>query len=659
MLQLRSARSALIVASYCACVCVACAETVFNHAVQVSAIVQTNPPQIKLSWPGDSNATGYSVYRKLRDDASWAPGAALAANATNFVDTNVVVGSAFEYQIRKTTSSYSGEGDIYAGIQAPLVENRGKVILLVDNSFTSSLSNELARLQQDLAGDGWTVLRHDVPRMAIAPANTSSNSWVARSNEVANVKTLIAMDYNADPANVKSVFLFGHLAVPYSGDLAPDEHTDHVGAWPADSYYANPTGTWTDYSRWDLSAADTRNWNAPGDGKFDPSLLPSSLTLIVGRVDLANLTAFSQNETNLLRQYLQKDHNFRVKLIAPQARGLIVDNLGLLSSEAPAVNGWRNFAPFFGTSNIVASLDWFGTLATNSYLWGYGCGSGTYTSCSGIGSTSDFASKDPHVVFTMFFGSYFGDWDSPNNFMRAALATTNYTLTSAWVGRPYWFFHHMALGEAIGFSARLSQNNSSLYSSGLYNYRVHIALMGDPTLRMHVVGPPSALTTAGNGSGGVDLNWIPSADAVLGYHVYRAPTNSGPFTRLNADFITTTNFTDLVGPTNVSTYMVRAVKLEAGGSGSYYNASQGIFQTFNGQIDNGPPPSMAIADLHNGSVAVRGTGVSGRIYRIQSAADLPNPNWQPSGTATADSNGSFEFIEVVGSTQRFYRAVYP
>ena len=47
----------------------------------------------------------------------------------------------------------------------------------------------------------------------------------------------------------------------------------------------------------------------------------------------------------------------------------------------------------------------------------------------------------------MFFGSYFGDWDSQNDFLRAALATTNYTLTSAWVGRPYWFFHHMALGK--------------------------------------------------------------------------------------------------------------------------------------------------------------------------------------------------------------------
>ena len=80
----------------------------------------------------------------------------------------------------------------------------------------------------------------------------------------------------------------------------------------------------------------------------------------------------------------------------------------------------------------------------------------------GVGSTSDFAANDPQVVFTMLFGSYFGDWDSQDNFLRAALATPTYTLACVWAGRPYWYFHHMGLGETIGFSARVSQNNSHL-----------------------------------------------------------------------------------------------------------------------------------------------------------------------------------------------------
>src|SRR5262249_57416229 len=126
---------------------------------------------------------------------------------------------------------------------------------------------ELARLQQDLVGDGWTVLRHDVPRMVVDPANTSSSVWAARSNELASVKALIKADYTADTNNVTAVFFVGHVPVPYSGKVAPDGHSGHIGAWPADMFYGDMSGLWTD-SIWNTTtASDTRNWNVPGDGK--------------------------------------------------------------------------------------------------------------------------------------------------------------------------------------------------------------------------------------------------------------------------------------------------------------------------------------------------------------------------------------------------------
>jgi hypothetical protein len=111
-------------------------QSVLDYAVRVSATVQTNPAQIALSWPADTRATGYAVYRKGRDDTSWGSAVTtLAGSASSYTDANVVVGSAYEYQIRKSTSSYYGEGDIYAGIQVPLADYRGKVVLLVDNSL--------------------------------------------------------------------------------------------------------------------------------------------------------------------------------------------------------------------------------------------------------------------------------------------------------------------------------------------------------------------------------------------------------------------------------------------------------------------------------------------------------------------------------------------
>ncbi len=574
------ARLAFVLVVFLGVDCSVHAQSVSDYAVQVSSMVQTNPPRITLSWPGDPGATGYSVYRKLLNDTAWSKPSNLGAVATSYVDTNVAVGGAYEYWIFKTASDYYGEAYIYAGIAMPLVESRGKVVLLVDNTFTMSMALELNCLQQDLVGDGWTVLMHKVARAAVDPADTSSSVWTARSNDLATVKGLVSADYQADPANVMAIFVIGHVPVPYSGDDALDEHPDHVGAWPADGFYGSVSGTWTDLSVNDTSASDTRNWNVPGDGKFDASYFSTNLTLEVGRADFANLPSFPQGESGLLRQYLEKDHNFRCRRITAQRRGLIDDNLGLLNGEVPAVDGWRTFAPFFGASNVMTTADWFGTLATNSYLWGYGCGPGTYTSCGGVGATTDFTTNDPQVVFTMFFGSYFGDWDSQDDFLRAVLGTSTYTLTSAWSGQPYWIIHPMALGETIGFSSLLTQNNSGLYDANYGLQSISIALMGDPTLRMHIVAPPSALLVSSNGSGGVNLSWNASPDTVLGYHVYCATTSAGPFTRLTTNLLTGLNYTDPAASTNV--YMVRAVKLEVSGSGSYYNASQGIFQSLDG-----------------------------------------------------------------------------
>ena len=659
MTACETARLALTCGALCGVASSAVAESASDYAVRVSARVQTNPPSIMLSWPGDASATGYTLYRKLRDDTSWGTARALAVNATNYVDTNVVVGGAYEYRISKSASTYYGEGYLYAGIEVPLVESRGKVVLLVDDTQSASLLNELTRLQRDLAGDGWMVLRHDVARMAVDPTNTSSGVWAARSNELANVKALIATNYNADPAGVKAVFVFGHIPVPYTGNLAPDGHIEHVGAWPADGFYGSMNQPWTDWEVDDPLASSPRNRNVPGDGKLDPDYWPyAALALEVGRVDLANLRAFPQSEAELLRRYLNKDHNFRQKLITAERRGLIDDHLGLSTGEPLAAGGWRNFAAFFGASNSFASSDWFGTLSTNSYLWGYGCGAGTYTSCGGVGSTTNFAASDPQVMFTMFFGSYFGDWDSQNNFLRAALGTPTFTLTSVWAGRPHWICHHMALGETIGFSTRLTQNNTDNYDFNNYAGSVHIGLMGDPTLRMHIVAPPSGLLVATNGFGGVDLSWNASPDSVLGYHVYRGPTAAGPFVRVNSGLVNATNYTDPVS--TKCTYMVRAVKLEVGGSGSYYNASQGIFQ----EIAPPAAPQMLVITARSASkvygeplpalIAFYSGFVNGdttnsltpqAVLSTLATADSPTGNYPIYVSGAAGTNYTISFVE--------------
>src|SRR5689334_13637214 len=184
-----------------------------DRCVLVSAEVRKEPPQIELRWPADPKATGYAVFRKAPSAGSWGDErASLAATETRYVDADVELGVAYEYKVQKASQAgektFKGTGYLLAGIEVPLRERRGKVILIVDASQAAALADPLRRLERDLRGDGWTVLRHDV-----APGAKASD-----------VKKLIRTDYEADRENVRSVFLFGHVPVPYSGDFNPDGH---------------------------------------------------------------------------------------------------------------------------------------------------------------------------------------------------------------------------------------------------------------------------------------------------------------------------------------------------------------------------------------------------------------------------------------------------
>lgn len=549
-----------------------------DTTVAVSAAVQEVPPQIALSWTASNQSvTGQKVYRRLKGASAWTDVATLATTALGYVDGNVVPGTTYEYFVYRMQGSANpnfAAGYLTAGIRVPLVESRGRAILLVDDSMAAPLAAELARLEEDLAGDGWTVVRRDVARTAAVPA----------------VKGIVQEIFRADPEHTRALILFGRVPVPYAGDMAPDGHPDHRGAWPADVYYGDIDGVWTDTEVDDADAERVANRNVPGDGKFDQSEVPGRVELEIGRIDLSNMGGVptGTSETELLRQYLNRDHAFRHRAGAyaniPR-RGLIDDNFGYFSGEAFAASGWRNFTSFFGTAaGSVVAADWFGTLGTDAYLCAYGCGAGAYTSADGVGISTDFGTKKSLAVFNMMLGSYFGDWDVTNSFLRAPLAgrADSLGLVNVWAGRPHWHLYAMALGETVGYGVRVTQNNSDFTTGGYVVNNsargIHIALMGDPTLRLHPVLPVTNLA-ATSGAEVPTLSWTASGDTgIEGYAVYRADAAAGPWSRLGAALATSLSFTDRTGtPGHSYTYMVRAVKLETSASGSYLNPSQGMF----------------------------------------------------------------------------------
>ena len=149
---------------------------------------------------------------------------------------------------------------------------------------------------------------------------------VNRRDKVLDIKNSI-IDLKNQYPDLEAVFLLGHVPVPYSGNVM-SAHTDHRGAYPADLYYGELDGEWTDQTVYNKSAIRMANFNSPGDGKFDQTYLPSDVDLQVGRVDLNNLPVFHEGEIELTRRYLKKNHDYRNGKIQIARRGLVRNNLG-------------------------------------------------------------------------------------------------------------------------------------------------------------------------------------------------------------------------------------------------------------------------------------------------------------------------------------------
>jgi hypothetical protein len=637
---------------FCATVCLGIvlarnllqADDTWLYAVQISAAVQTNPAQITLNWePDHYGADSYTVFRKFKTDSSWGAGVSLPGTATNFTDFDVSAGNAYEYQIIKhATLGYTGYGYIYAGVNAPLIEDRGTVVLLVA-ADTVSLASELQRLESDLVGDGWSVIRHDV----------SSN------DDPAAIRGLVQNDYQSD-GHVQAVFLLGHVPVVKSGNLNYDSHG--ARALPADGFYGDITG----------------DWRLEQDPTNRPSYFPAPIALMVGRVDFFDMPGVGAStpwgtETELMRRYLNKDHAWRHKQVTVPRRALMANRVGDFDGQAFAATGYRNFEPFVGPGNIVEAdisdnappaQRWISLASSSAWLWSYGCGGGRDVAISDLGTngqyndvwSTDIVGLDAKVVFSMFFGSHFGDWTGTDNIMRSVLATPSLGLTACIAGLPHWFCHHMALGEPIGYAARLTMNNTSLYQnqSNALTRAVFINLLGDPTLRMEAVAPPSNLSASGN-----ILSWSPSPDPVVGYYVYRSTDSHGPFLRLTPSLVSSNSYADLAAASGTYYYMVRAVALATNPSGSYLNASQGVFvQTDVSQPVGAVPTTLSVA-LESGLLKMHWLSQSAAVFRVEAKTPSLSATWVSiSGSLTATSSEmTFVDTNTAQYPSRLYRVV--
>ncbi len=580
--------------------------TGIDYSVLLTATVQKNPANINISWTNDPNSTGYVVYKKLRTDTVWTQLISLVGNVLSYSDSQVNVSTIYEYKVMKATPLLTGTGYLYSGIEIPAVENRGNVLVLVDSTFSTYLASELYQFDKDLIGDGWQVVR---------------KSFLPTVKDTV-IKNFIKQQYSLQGAALKSVILIGSLPVPYSGNFAPDGHAERVGAQPCDAYYADVDGNWTDNTIQTTNTGLIHTPNSPGDGNWDQSTIPSDVELQVGRIDMHNLPVFSLSEKDLLKHYLNKNHRYRHKLMSVLNRSLLFTraDAGLANISA---GGWRSQNPMFGFNSLkeISSCsntnctDLMDSLKTYNYLWTYAGDGGTDTSFGGPTFTSTYCAQDSiKSVFMQVWGSYFVEWNKggsyhQNNLLRSIIGNKANTLVSVWAGRfPYWYFHPMALGESVGACARLNQNNTKgVYEAGQPSLvaGAHMALMGDPTLRLQMVSPVASLSAQVN-TNQIQLSWGASPDANAGYTIYRSNSIYGTFTRLNAVAVSGLSFIDSFPLAGSNVYMVRTFRLETSASGTYFNLSQGIFDSiyFTATIPNFTVTASASS---GGSISPSGT----------------------------------------------------
>jgi hypothetical protein len=537
------------------------------------------------------------LQRRLLSDTNWLT-LAQGPGLSNFIDT-VTPGVPYEYRaFRGPPAHRYPRFTLTAGIDLPAVEQRGRVLLVVDETLAGALDGQVRQLQADLVGDGWSIVRTNAPRH-------NDSFWAANTNGIARLKEWIAGWSGPGCAATQVVFLVGHVVIPYSGFSPTDGHIDHQGAWPSDAYYGDLRSTWTDQSSNLFSQLYPETRNEPGDGRFDQDFLNQPLAMGVGRVDFSNLPALPVGELELLKRYLAKSHRYRHRQLPWQAefplgippRVMAYNHFGghLFSLNDMGLSGaTRHASAWFGPDPALVSV---GDILLRrdlpvaaSFLSAAGSPDRINAGEPNIETSTAslaLASPEPPAVFFQFRSSYMGDWNfRRNNFLRALTALPHYGLAAVWKNIGYWRFDGLALGQHLGAGmVRMMDRTTDYYLVG--DTHRDLTILGDPTLRLHPISPPGEVQAEREGAH-VRIQWSVPTGAE-GCYVYWSPRRNGPFERR---LMVTAGATTLAIHTNAPSgfliYLVRTAVKVTSGSGSYTNLSQGAYS-------NVVPPRQGLA----------------------------------------------------------------
>ncbi len=558
-----------------------------RRVVLIQAIVSEIPARITIQLlDAAANPTeSIKIFRRplMTTGSDWQLQATLTGGTTQWVDNNVSVGQVWEYQVKRTTNNGDAIGYTTGCIKYDQSNYRGRMILLCDSSLLLPLTLEIDQLKKDLTGDGWFV-----EQLAVNKAI----GWYSGAT-VVQVKQKIKTVYDAAPSNDKPqvLFLLGHIPMPRSGGngYPPDEHDENKGARGADVYYADIDGVFTDNATYNPGNLVTPlAINLPNDYKWDQDFLPSNIEIAFGRVDFTDLTQSypTKTDTELIRGYLNRLHSYKIVATGWNMGNKMAFNFGYDNSNDGT---YRSLIPIAGKENIVQNN---GTTPHPEWVKN----NGPFLFYMQNVQVPELAEWNTHGMNATVYSSdqsYYGFGDVPESNLyskiRALLATDTKNLVNLWTTTGINIFHQPGAGVPFGIACKQIMNHNSnnnilekpsqTYDTPDWWNRTHFQYHGDPTLRFFQVVPPTNLVVGGSITN-PQLKWNKSTDAsVVGYHVYKANAEFGKYEKITTSIVTD-SFYNLNNPIINEWYMVRAVKLQVTGSGTFYNPSQGIFTIY-------------------------------------------------------------------------------
>ena len=145
------------------------AEPLPERFLSIDGEIAEDGARVEINWPKASGSKSgrVSIQRRILGQTgkeSWQSIASVIGIARVYWDEKVQPGVAYEYRISRPGKKKIETGYWVTGLDLPAQENRGVALVVVDETLAEDLAPRLDRFMLDLIGDGWTVIRHDVPR---------------------------------------------------------------------------------------------------------------------------------------------------------------------------------------------------------------------------------------------------------------------------------------------------------------------------------------------------------------------------------------------------------------------------------------------------------------------------------------------------------------